>query len=89
MASSYYAILGVPRTFTDDQLKRQYRLLALKYHPDRNRGDEAAAAEKFKDIQAAWSTLSNPEERLAYDDELSVREAVRPPRHRPSNGISR
>ena len=84
MASSYYAILGVPRTFTDDQLKRQYRLLALKYHPDRNRGDEEAAAEKFKDIQAAWSTLSNPEERLAYDDELSVREAVRPPRHRPT-----
>ena len=84
MASSYYAILGVPRTFTEDQLKRQYRLLALKYHPDRNRGDEEAAAEKFKDIQAAWSTLSDPEERQAYDDELSVREAVRPPRHRPT-----
>ena len=84
MASSYYAILGVPRNFTEDQLKRQYRLLALKYHPDRNRGDEEAAAEKFKDIQAAWSTLSDPEERQAYDDELSVREAVRPPRHRPT-----
>lgn len=84
MASSYYAILGVPRNFTEDQLKRQYRLLALKYHPDRNRGDEEAAAEKFKDIQAAWSTLSDPEERIAYDDELSVREAVRPPRHRPT-----
>ena len=84
MPSSHYAILGVPRTFTEDQLKRQYRLLALKYHPDRNRGNEEAAAEKFKEIQAAWSTLSNPEERPAYDAELREREPVRPPRHRPS-----
>ena len=84
MPSSHYAILGVPRTFTEDQLKRQYRLLALKYHPDRNRGNEEAAAEKFKEIQAAWSTLSNPEEREAYDAELRDREPVRPPRRRPT-----
>ena len=84
MPSSHYAILGVPRTFTEDQLKRQYRLLALKYHPDRNRGNEEAAAEKFKEIQAAWSTLSNPEERQAYDAELRDREPVRPPRRRPT-----
>ena len=87
-ASSFYAILGVPRTFTDDQLKRQYRLLALKYHPDRNRGNEDEAAEKFKEIQEAWTTLSNPAEREAYDVELNERERHRMPRGRAQPSAS-
>ena len=86
MASSHYAILGVPRAFTNDQLKRQYRLLALRWHPDRNRGAEEAAAEKFKAIHLAWSTLSDPEERRIYDGDLNERETARerpsPSRHK-------
>ena len=58
MAPSHYAILGVPRDFTDEQLKKQYRLLALKYHPDRNPDDREAAERKFKEAGEAYSRLS-------------------------------
>ena len=48
----YYSILGVPKTASADDIKKAYRKLAMKYHPDRNKGDKAAEA-KFKDISEA------------------------------------
>jgi len=61
-----YKVLGVDRKASADEIKRAYRKLARRYHPDRNPGD-AAAEERFKEIQEANSILSNPEKRKAYD----------------------
>jgi len=58
----YYAILGVPRNATQEEIKRAYRRLALKYHPDRNPGNKEAE-EKFKEISEAYQVLSDPEKR--------------------------
>lgn len=62
----YYNILGVDRNATDDEIKRAYRRLALKYHPDRNPNDKTCE-EKFKEINEAYACLSNPEKRANYD----------------------
>ena len=61
----YYATLGVPRTASADEIKKSYRKLAQKYHPDVNK--EAGAEEKFKEIAEAYGTLKDPEKRAAYD----------------------
>jgi len=62
----YYKILGVSRDASLDEIKRAYRRLALKYHPDRNPGDKEAE-EKFKEINEAYAVLSDPEKRRQYD----------------------
>lgn len=62
---NYYDILGVKRDATQDEIKKAFRKLAVKYHPDAG-GD----AEKFKDISEAYNTLSNPEKRKEYDQLL-------------------
>lgn len=62
----YYQILGVSRDATLEEIKRAYRRLALKYHPDRNPGDKEAE-EKFKEINEAYAVLSDPEKRRQYD----------------------
>ncbi len=62
----YYKLLGVPKSAPAEDIKKAYRKLALKYHPDRNKGDKAAEA-KFKDISEAYAVLSNPEKRKQYD----------------------
>ncbi len=62
----YYKILGVDKNATQDEIKKAYRKLALKYHPDRNPGDKAAE-EKFKEITEANEVLSDPEKRKKYD----------------------
>jgi len=67
MAKDYYQILGVPRNATNEQIKKTYRKLAMKYHPDRNPGKEEWANEKFKDINEAFSVLGDPEKRRQYD----------------------
>lgn len=62
----YYEVLGVSRTATADELKRAYRSLARKYHPDVNPGD-ARAEEHFKEVNEAYEVLSDPDRRAAYD----------------------
>ncbi|MBI4687099.1 MAG: molecular chaperone DnaJ [Nitrospirae bacterium] len=62
----YYQTLGVERTATEEELKRAYRKLALKYHPDRNPGNKESE-EKFKEINEAYSCLSDPQKRGNYD----------------------
>jgi molecular chaperone DnaJ len=64
--ADYYEILGVDRGADDSALKAAYRKLAMKYHPDRNPGDPAAE-EKFKEAAEAYSVLSDPQKRAAYD----------------------
>ena len=61
----YYEILGIPRAATDEEIKRAFRKLAFKYHPDRNRDD--GAEEKFKELNEAYEVLSDANKRAAYD----------------------
>lgn len=62
----YYELLGVSRTASEAEIKKAYRKLAMKHHPDRNQGD-TAAEEKFKEVQKAYAVLSDPQKRAAYD----------------------
>ena len=64
----YYDILGVPKNATEDDIKKAYRKLAMKHHPDRNQGDEAKKSEeKFKEAKEAYEMLSDAQKRAAYD----------------------
>jgi len=62
----YYEVLGIPRTATDDELKKAYRKLAKQYHPDMNPGNAEAEA-KFKEVNEAYGVLSDKEKRAKYD----------------------
>lgn len=66
MAKDYYAVLGVPRDAAPETIKKAYRKLALKHHPDKNPGDKKAE-EKFKEITEAYAVLSDAEKRKQYD----------------------
>ncbi len=66
MGKDYYAILGVSRTASQEEIKKAYRRLAIKYHPDRNPGDKEAE-EKFKEAAEAYEILGDPEKRARYD----------------------
>ncbi len=61
----YYEVLGIPRNATDEEIKRAFRKLAFKYHPDHNRDDNAG--EKFKEVNEAFEVLSDPDKRAAYN----------------------
>ena len=62
----FYEVLGVAKQAGDDDIKTSYRKLAMKYHPDRNHGDEEAAIH-FKEAAEAYAVLSDPQKRQAYD----------------------
>ena len=62
----FYEILGVQKNASDDEIKKSYRKLAMKYHPDRNK-DDKEAEKKFKEATAAYEALKDPEKRAAYD----------------------
>lgn len=66
MEKDLYDILSVSRSATDAEIKKSYRRLAMKYHPDRNKGN-AEAEQKFKEVQAAYSILSDAKKKQAYD----------------------
>ncbi len=63
----YYAVLGVSASASQDEIKKQYRRLAAKHHPDKNQND-AKAAERFKEISEAYTVVGDPEKRKQYDE---------------------
>ncbi|MGQ9591320.1 MAG: molecular chaperone DnaJ [Planctomycetota bacterium] len=67
MQADYYDLLGVSRDATAEEIKKAYRQLALKWHPDKNRGDPSAE-KRFKEIAEAYEVLSDPERRRLYDE---------------------
>jgi molecular chaperone DnaJ len=67
MKRDYYEVLGVSRTASDDEIKKAYRKLALKLHPDKNPEDREAAEERFKELVEAYQVLSDAERRGLYD----------------------
>ena len=62
----FYEILGVSKKASDDEIKKSYRKLAMKYHPDRNKSNKEAER-KFKEATAAYEALKDPQKRAAYD----------------------
>ena len=63
----YYEVLGVDKGADEAKIKKAYKRLAMKYHPDRNADDKAGAEKKFKEVRKAYDVISNPQKRSAYD----------------------
>jgi DnaJ-class molecular chaperone len=67
MGKDYYAILGVPRDANAEQLKKAYRKMAMRWHPDKNPDNQAEAQAKFQEISEAYDVLNDPQKRKIYD----------------------
>jgi len=67
MGKDYYAILGVDRSASQDEIKKGFRRMSLKWHPDKNQDKLDEATKKFQDIAEAWDVLSDPEKKNIYD----------------------
>ena len=67
MGADYYELLGCSRSATEDELKKAYRKLAMKWHPDKNKDNRKQAEEKFKKISEAYDVLSDKQKRGVYD----------------------
>jgi DnaJ family protein A protein 2 len=67
MSNDYYSLLGVDKSVSDKDLKKAYKKLAMKYHPDRNKDNKEYAEAKFKEISKAYNVLSDPNKRETYD----------------------
>jgi len=67
MKRDYYEVLGVGKGASPEEIKKAYRRLALKHHPDRQQGEHKQAEEKFKEISEAFEILSDPQKRQTYD----------------------
>ena len=65
MGKDYYNILDIPRNASEDEIRKAYRKMALKFHPDKNKSPEAE--DKFKDIAEAYEVLSDPQKREIFD----------------------
>ena len=63
----YYEVLGVPKDASDDVIRKAYKKLAIKWHPDKHVDDKKEAEEKFKEISEAYSVLSDPKKKREYD----------------------
>jgi len=67
MGKDYYSILGVNKTATDEEIKKAYRKMAIKHHPDKNPNNKEAAEAKFKDVNEAYEVLSDKNKRTIFD----------------------
>lgn len=76
MVRNHYLLLGIPPDASQGQIKSVYRTLAKRFHPDRNKGSEAAA-DLFRQINDAYRVLSDPQLRTAYDRELGQQQSAR------------
>lgn len=65
MGKDYYKTLGIPKGSNEEEIKKAYRRMALRFHPDKNK--DANAEEKFKEIAEAYEVLSDPKKRVVYD----------------------
>ena len=63
----YYEILGVNKSADEREIKKAYKRLAMKYHPDKNQDNKAEAEEKFKEVKEAYEILTDPQKKAAYD----------------------
>ena len=70
----YYELLGLPYSATDEELRKAYRKLAIKYHPDKQKDEESAtlAADKFKHVTHAYKVLLDPQKRQLYNDLITL-----------------